>query len=124
MLIRGTALVINDGRFLLVRDIGDNKFSLPGGGANPQEPPIAAAVRELYEELGMEAQTAERLTSCDYRGSVNHHHVVLIHSLDTPSCNPREIAEFHWWDGTSQLPRQSHVDAILGHWYRHRPTYK
>lgn len=124
MRIRGTALVTQEEKVLLVRVLGAQKFSLPGGGANADEPVLAAAVRELYEELGMQAHRAERLSQCDYWGSVNHHQVVLIHSPDAPECNPKEIAEYHWWDGRSPLSRQSHVDAILTRWYRHRQSLK
>ncbi|MEB3174508.1 MAG: NUDIX domain-containing protein [Cyanobacteriota bacterium] len=45
--IRGTALVVRDGHFLLVRDKGAPSFSLPGGGQNPGEPALATAAREL-----------------------------------------------------------------------------
>jgi 8-oxo-dGTP pyrophosphatase MutT (NUDIX family) len=124
MRIRGTALVLSNEKILLVLDMDAHKFSLPGGGANPNEPSMAAAIRELFEELGMEAISAERLINCDYRGSVNHHHVEMIQSSDEPCCNPKEIAELHWWDGHRNLPRQPHVDAILDRWHRHTQVQK
>jgi ADP-ribose pyrophosphatase YjhB (NUDIX family) len=47
MRIRGTAVVFRNGKVLLVRDNGHHRFSLPGGGVKHNEPPLAAAIREL-----------------------------------------------------------------------------
>ena len=64
---RGTAVVIRDGRLLLVRERGKSAFSLPGGKARKGEPSLAAATRELAEELGMFPKSATRLFKCDYQ---------------------------------------------------------
>ena len=50
---RGTAVVIRHGKVLLVRDKGENKFSLPGGGIEKRELAVCTAARELFEELGI-----------------------------------------------------------------------
>ena len=74
MRIRGTAIVIRDQKILLVRDRNKVEFSLPGGKQEKNEPVLATAIRELYEELGMSARRAERLFRCDYQGVVNREH--------------------------------------------------
>jgi 8-oxo-dGTP diphosphatase len=49
-----TALLTrDDGRTLLVRKRGTLAFMQPGGKIEPGEAPVAALVRELYEELGL-----------------------------------------------------------------------
>ena len=75
---RATALVVKDGRYLLVRDKGHDKYSLPGGGMEQGEAALTAACRELGEELGMKAYRAERLFDYTNEGSFNDHKVVLV----------------------------------------------
>ncbi|MFZ9738810.1 MAG: NUDIX domain-containing protein [Prochlorotrichaceae cyanobacterium] len=113
MRIRGTAIVIRDTRILLVQDRGKSRFSLPGGGKEKNEPVLATAIRELYEELGMNAQKAERLLRCDYTGTVNLHQVCLIETDDEPVIASRELSHFLWWDQEQDIPRLPHVDRIL-----------
>jgi len=55
---RARALVICDDEILLVQSwLSNKKWSLPGGGTKKDESLVTAAVRELYEETGIE--TAE-----------------------------------------------------------------
>ena len=113
MRIRGTAIVLRNNQVLLVRDLGKKTYSLPGGGANRNEPALAAAVRELKEELGMSAYKAERLFKCDFDGSFSRHKVSLIETNDSPRLNARELEDYIWWDMIQDIPRFRHVDAIL-----------
>ena len=113
MKTRGTSVVIRDGKVLLVRDKGHKNFSLPGGGVKKNEPPLAAAVRELYEELRMSARKAERLFKCDFKGTASAHKVSLVETDDKPILGDKELAEFTWWDRKKPIPRYSHVDQIL-----------
>ena len=115
MRIRATAIVIRQNKVLLVKDRGKRKFSLPGGKKNSNEPSLAAAVRELYEELGMSARKAERIFACDYVGSCNKHKVSLIKTDDHPILRSRELTEFYWWNMKDKIPRYAHVDSIIKH---------
>ena len=113
--IRGTAIVVRDGKVLLVRDRGVGPFSLPGGRRKgPHEPFLCIAVRELYEELRLTAKKAERLPECDYDSAHNHHKVTLIETDREPELpQGGEIEEYLWWDQVSGVRRFPSVDAIL-----------
>lgn len=56
--VRG-ALVDPDGRFLLMRERTDGRWSLPGGWADPGDRPSAAVVREIREETGYGARAGK-----------------------------------------------------------------
>ena len=113
MKTRGTAVVVRGGKVLLVRDKGHKNFSLPGGGVNKNEPALAAAIRELYEELRMSARKAERLFKCDFKGTASEHKVSLVETKDKPRLGDKELAEFIWWDRKKSIPKYAHVDQIL-----------
>ncbi len=119
---RGTAIVLREGRVLLVKDQGKSTFSLPGGGANKNEPSLAAAVRELREELGMSAHRAERLFHCDYRSKFNHHKVSLVETAGQPKISSSELAEYRWWDGEDDVLLFPHVNHIITRLARHDST--
>ena len=62
-----TAIFDPEGRILLVRKAyGDRSWTLPGGGLDGDESPMAAAERETLEEAGLEV-TVERLIAIYYR---------------------------------------------------------
>ena len=110
---RGTAVLLRDGLVLLVRDRGARRYSLPGGAARRKEPSLAAAVRELSEEVGLRALRAERVPAADFRGRRCHHRVTVVAAPGEPKVQSAEIVEVRWWDLEEDLPRFRHVDAIL-----------
>ncbi len=110
---RATALVIKDGKYLLVRDKGKKEFSLPGGGIEKGEAVLTAACRELSEELGMLAYKAERRSDLDFEGGVNAYKVVRVHAGGNPKINDGELAAFKWWNGKDQLPLFKNVAVII-----------
>jgi 8-oxo-dGTP diphosphatase len=59
------AALLNDGRLLAARRSAPpelaGRWELPGGKVEPDESPEQALVRELREELGVEAKSAERV---------------------------------------------------------------
>ncbi|MCH8293612.1 NUDIX domain-containing protein [Candidatus Poribacteria bacterium] len=66
---RGTAIVETDQGILVVADRGSRRFLLPGGGTKRNEPRIEAAIRELREETGLIANSAEYLFN--YEGQIH-----------------------------------------------------
>ena len=109
-----TALVIRDDRYLLVREKGDDKYSLPGGGMEEGEAALTAACRELGEGMGMKAYRAERLFDYTSEESFNDHKVVLVLAGGEPRINDRELESFRWWDCRERLPLYPHVTSIIG----------
>jgi len=74
---------------------------------------MGAAVRELFEELGMSAHKAQRVFECDFEGSLSKHKVSLIETDDEPRLRGKELDKFIWWDMKTDVPRYAHVDQIL-----------
>jgi len=65
--VRGAAFV--DGRVLLVREIGDGKWTLPGGWADVNQSAAECVVREIAEESGFVAKTLKLAAVRDYQRS-------------------------------------------------------
>jgi ADP-ribose pyrophosphatase YjhB (NUDIX family) len=57
--VRG--VVFRDGRVLLVREVGDGRWTLPGGWADVGESPSEAVVREVREESGYDTRAVKLL---------------------------------------------------------------
>ena len=65
--VRGAAFV--DGRVLLVREISDGKWTLPGGWADVNQSAAECVVREIAEESGFEARALKLAAVRDYQRS-------------------------------------------------------
>lgn len=57
--VTASVCVVRDGLLLTVRKRGTAKFMLPGGKLEPGETPVACAVREAAEEVGLALLAAE-----------------------------------------------------------------
>ena len=55
------------GRILLVREVSDGAWTLPGGWADVNESPSRSAEREVLEESGFEARAVKLAAVYDYR---------------------------------------------------------
>jgi ADP-ribose pyrophosphatase YjhB (NUDIX family) len=65
--VRAAAFV--DGRVLLVREISDGGWTLPGGWADVNQSAAECVVREITEESGFEARALKLAAVHDYRRS-------------------------------------------------------
>lgn len=65
--VRGAAF--RDGHVLLVREIGDGKWTLPGGWADVNQSAAECVVREIAEESGFEARALKLAAVRDYQRS-------------------------------------------------------
>jgi len=65
--VRGAAFV--DGRVLLVREISDGKWTLPGGWADVNQTAGECVTREIREESGFEARVLKLAAVYDYQRS-------------------------------------------------------
>ena len=63
--VRGAAF--RDGRILLVREVSDGGWTLPGGWADVNQSPSECVVREIAEESGFEARAVKLAAVHDYR---------------------------------------------------------
>ena len=107
---RSTAVVIRDDKVLLVRDRGQQLFSLPGGGIERGERSINAATRELFEETSLRTLKIERLF--DHESEHTSHRVFLVEAEGNATVG-KELSAIMWWDRKSEVPRFRHVDDIL-----------
>jgi len=65
--VRGAAFV--DGRVLLVREISDGQWTLPGGWADINQTAAECVVREIAEESGFTAKALKLAAVYDYQRS-------------------------------------------------------
>jgi ADP-ribose pyrophosphatase YjhB (NUDIX family) len=77
--VRGAAFV--DGRVLLVREIIDGKWTLPGGWADINQSAAECVVREIAEESGFEARTLKLAAVRDYQKSGHPRNVDSIYKM-------------------------------------------
>ena len=63
--VRGAAF--EDGRVLMVREISDGKWTLPGGWADVNQSAGECVVREIAEESGFEARALKLAAVYDYQ---------------------------------------------------------
>jgi ADP-ribose pyrophosphatase YjhB (NUDIX family) len=77
--VRGAAF--RDGRVLMVREISDGGWTLPGGWADVNQTPAACVVREIAEESGFIARCVKLAAIHDYRKRHPPRHVDSIYKL-------------------------------------------
>ena len=101
------------GRVLLVRQRYMTGWRLPGGGVDRGEPPQAAVLRELGEEVGLSGGAAELLGLYNRRAGWASN-VVALYRITGASVNFRpnlEVAEIYFADPAHPPPGCSDATA-------------
>jgi ADP-ribose pyrophosphatase YjhB (NUDIX family) len=75
------AAAFSDGRVLLVREISDGAWTLPGGWADVNQTAAECVVREVAEESGFEARALKLAAVYDYRKRNRPHHLDSIYKM-------------------------------------------
>ncbi|WYP27534.1 NUDIX domain-containing protein [Alkalihalobacillus sp. FSL W8-0930] len=68
---RGSVVLITDKKVALIKRIKekDTYYVFPGGGIEERETSEEAAVREAYEELGLEVRIKELMATVEWQGT-------------------------------------------------------
>lgn len=111
------AVVVDEDRLLLIRrgsDPGHGRWSLPGGRVEAGEALVAAVVRELREETGLEGLCGPMLGWVERMG-VDHHFVIVnfrVDILDDGSPAAGSDADEAAWTSFDQLGLTDLADGL------------
>ncbi len=111
------AVVVDEDRLLLIRrgtDPGRGRWSLPGGRVEAGEALVAAVVRELREESGLEGLCGPMLGWVERMG-VDHHFVIVnfrVDILDDASPAAGSDADEAAWTSFDQLETTDLADGL------------
>lgn len=106
-LIARAIVIDGDGYFYFVRATRDDEFGkvtlieTSGGGVEPGEDPSRAILRELKEELGVEAEILDKIGVVSdfynliHRHNINHYFLCRIRSFGEKHLTADEIERFH-----------------------------
>ncbi len=105
----GEAVVIHDGRLLLVRRADDGLWALPGGITDPGETLAETARRELWEEAGIDGRVTQLLGLFDSRlwhsaKRIHFYHAVFLIEADDPEPRPSPEVSAAAYFGADELP--------------------
>lgn len=114
--LEGCRIIARDqqGRVLLIRhSYGSGRWMLPGGGIARGEAPLAAALRELREETGLDLVDAECLVILEeaMHGTTNRVHLFAGRGEGLLHCDGREVIEAQFFARDALPERLSPVLA-------------
>jgi len=125
-ILAASVAVIRDGRILLAtrgKAPGEGLFSLPGGIVEAGETLAEAALRELREEVGVEAELIGLIAPVEFierdeKGHIKHHVVIAAHAARWVSGEPQtgpEAKEIRWVTerDIADLPMTAGLAGIL-----------
>ncbi|MEZ0171883.1 NUDIX hydrolase [Microvirga sp. TS319] len=130
-ILAASVAVIRDGRILLAargKPPGEGLYSLPGGMVEAGETLVEAALRELREEVGVEAEIMGLLAPVEFierdgRGHIKHHVVIAAHAARWVSGEPQtgpEAKDIRWVTerDIADLPMTAGLGGILEQAFR------
>jgi ADP-ribose pyrophosphatase YjhB (NUDIX family) len=77
--VRGAAF--REGRVLMVREVSDGGWTLPGGWADVNQTAAECVIREISEESGFQARALRLAAVHDYRKRNRLHHIDSIYKM-------------------------------------------
>lgn len=120
--IAGVSVILTNpaGEVLLLRhSYGPPVWALPGGGLGPREEALAAARREVREELGLVLGDLERLAVIEevISGSPHTAHIFAATTAETPRPDGREIIAARFFAADALPEDLGHTAAVrLAEW--------
>jgi len=117
--VRGA--LVRDGRVLLVREVADGGWTLPGGWADVGEPPSRSVEREFREESGVSVRAVKLFAVHDrdrHNFPPHAHHIIKLFFLCEETDEPRgetdhEVDAVGWY-GLDELPPLSTGRTVRG----------
>ena len=97
-------VIVPTAQGILLTETHSGLILLPGGGLERRELALAAAVRELYEETGLEAQAVQFVYQTESHSNI--HHVFEVREF---SGSPRALSD------AKALHYQAEADTRAGH---------
>jgi len=105
------AALVRDGKVLLVHEVADGRWALPGGWADIGEPPSVAAEREFREESGVPVRAVKLIAVHDrdrHNPPPHVHHIFkllfLCEETGAPHGAPDDEVEDVGWFALDDLP--------------------
>jgi len=130
-ILAASVAVIRDGRILLAargKPPSEGLYSLPGGMVETGEKLGEAALRELREEVGVEAELIGLIAPVEFierdeQGHIKHHVVIAAHAARWVSGEPQtgpEAKDIRWVTerDIADLPMTAGLAGILEHAFR------
>lgn len=109
---RAAALVVREGRVLLIRNKGRRRYSLPGGAIEEGESGGDALDRHLNEQAGLKVRGSYLLFN--YKSRANRHRVFRVQAEGRVRTRSKLLDAYVWWDGKFDFPvRDSAREIIL-----------
>jgi 8-oxo-dGTP pyrophosphatase MutT (NUDIX family) len=108
------AVFDDDGRVALFRDAGKVGLGLPGGGVEPGETLTAAAVREVWEEIGARIDVTDKQIGqiIEYKKKFKQINVIFIARLKRLHKTPNELVWLPLDDAIERMEQQKQHDTL------------
>lgn len=87
------ALVVREGKVLLVRTIGEKNFALPGGRLNEGETPEDGLLREVEEEIGCRVTLSRPFSTGTWISPKGDPHFLVVYLAHLPAGAELVLAE-------------------------------